>query len=157
MGKRSPFFPGANKRLWRELFTNKYTDSSVNFTQKNSAHSNKSLARYGPRCRFFTNLNCKFLARVTKVVWKNMFHNFFLSSHRLLRSKLIRINTDTYFTLSHKKFQVIRLNRQEEMASCRFFTKSELIISRPICKVCMGKRSAFISRPLQAVMKGTFQ
>ena len=34
MGKRSPFFPGANKRLWRELFTNKYTDSSVNFTQK---------------------------------------------------------------------------------------------------------------------------
>ena len=43
MGKRSPFFPGANTRLWRELFTNKYTDSSVNVTQKNSAHSNKSL------------------------------------------------------------------------------------------------------------------
>ena len=123
MGKRSPFFPGANKRLWRELFTNKYTDSSVNFTQKNSAHSNKSLARYEPRCRFFTNLNCKFLARVIKVVWENMFHNFFLSSHRLLRSKLIRINTDTYFTLSHKKFQVIRLDRLEEMASCRVFLK----------------------------------
>ena len=77
MGKRSPFFPGANKRLWRELFANKYTDSSVNFTQKNSAHSNKLLARYGPRCRFSTNLNCKFPARVIKVVWKNMFHNFF--------------------------------------------------------------------------------
>ena len=123
MGKRSAFFPGANKRLWRELFTNKYTDSSVNFTQKNSAHSNKLLARYGPWCRFFTNLNCKFPARVIKVVWKNMFHNFFLSSHRLLRSKLIRINTDTYFTLSHKKFQVIRLNRLEEMASCPFFNK----------------------------------
>ena len=123
MGKRLPFFPGANKQLWRELFTNKYTDSSVNFTQKNSAHSNKSLARYGPRCRFFTNLNCKFPARVIKVVWKNMFHNFFLNSHRLLRSKLIRINTDIYFTLSHKKFQVIRLNRLEEMASCLFFKK----------------------------------
>jgi len=117
MGKRSAFFPGVNKQSWREPFTNKYTHSSVNFTQKNSAHSNKSLARYGPRCRFFANLNCKFPARVIKVVWKNMFHNFFLSSHRLLRSKLIRINTGTYFTLSHKKFQVIRLNRLEEMAS----------------------------------------
>ena len=83
---------------------------------------------------------------------------FFLSSHRLLRSKLIRINTDTYFTLSHKKFQVIGLNSLEEKASCPFFFffLNELIISRPICKVCMGKRSAFISRPLQAVMKGTF-
>ena len=111
----------------------------------------------GCRCRFFTNLNCKFPARVIKVVWKNMFHNFFLSSHRPLRSQLIRINTDIYFTLSHKKFQVIRLNRLEEMASCPFSKKSELIISRPICKVCMGKRSAFISRPLQAVMKGTYK
>jgi len=36
-----------------------------------------TLARYGPRCRFFTNLNCRFPARVIKVVWKNMFHNFF--------------------------------------------------------------------------------
>ena len=119
--KDRPFFPSANKRLRRELFTNKYTDTSVNFTQKSSAHSNKSLARYGTRCRFFTNLNCKFPVRVTKVVWKNMFHNFFLSSQRLLRSKVIRINTDTYFTLSHKKFQVIGLNRLEEKASCPFF------------------------------------
>ena len=73
------------------------------------------------RCRFFKNLKSIFPARVMKVVRKNMFHNFFLSSHRLLRSKLIRINTDTYFALSHKKFQVIRLNRLEEMASCSFF------------------------------------
>ena len=68
--KDRPFFPGAKKRLWRELFTNKYTDSSVTYTQKYSVHSNKSLARYGPMCRFFTNLNCKFPDRVLKVVWK---------------------------------------------------------------------------------------
>ena len=71
------FFQALIRGYGGNLFTNKYTGSTVNFTQKNSAHSNKSLARYGPRCRFFTNLNCKFPARVIEVVWKNMFHNFF--------------------------------------------------------------------------------
>ena len=54
MGKRSPFFFQALISGYGGNFLrHKYTDSSVNFTQKISAHSNKSLARYGPRCRFF--------------------------------------------------------------------------------------------------------
>jgi len=76
MGKRSPFFQAL------------ISGNGGNFLRINipivvlTSHKKIQLTRINRwyvmgRCRFFTNLNCKFPARVIKVVWKNMFHNFF--------------------------------------------------------------------------------